>query len=104
MWSHYRSTQYIPFLLEHGFERNVIDEIWSQNRSQTFQLDKEAVDDFEIGKSKKETDFTRLLNDVKFEGLVVQCASFSKLTNSQSSSLRKRIVEILGIIEKELEE
>ncbi len=104
MWSHYRSTQYIPFLLEEGFERNVIDEVWTQNRSQSFQLDKEGVNDFKIGKSKKEIAFTRLLDNVKFEGLVVQCASFSKLANSQSLSLRKRIVEILEIINNELKE
>jgi len=82
----------------------VIDEVWIQNRSQSFQLDKEGVIDFKIGKSKKEIGFTRLLDNVKFEGLVVQCASFSKLANSQSLSLRKRIVEILEIIKKELKE
>lgn len=102
MWTHYRSTEYVPFLLEQGLERNVNNEFWSKNTSELFQLDNQSANDFRIGKSKKEIDYDKLMNDIKFEGLVTQSASFAKLANSQSLSLRNRIAEILKIIRREI--
>ena len=102
LWVHYTSTEYVPFLLEQGINRNIFHEFWSNNISKSFQLDNQAVDDFVIGNSKRGIDFASLLGNKKFEGLVTLSASFSKLANSQSYSLRKRIVEILEIINREV--
>jgi len=102
MWAHYRSTEYVPFLLDRGIERNALNEFWKNDTSKSFQLDKKDVTDFEIGNSKKTIDLSNIIQDTKFEGLVAQSASFSRLANSQSISLRKRIAEIIDIIEKEL--
>ena len=102
MWTHYRSNEYVPFLLEYSNYRNLLNYFWINNTSKSFQLDRKNETDFKIGNSKKEVDFLSLLDNSKFEGLVSQSAGFANLANSQSYSLRKRIVEILEIIDQEL--
>jgi hypothetical protein len=102
MWTHYRSNEFVPFLLEFGIHRTLVNNFWNNSTAKSFQLDKKSENDFEIGNSKKKIDFSILLSDSKFESLVAQSASFSKLANSQSISLRSRIVEILEIINNDL--
>ena len=103
MWTHYRSNEYVPYLLDFGMHRTLVNNFWNNSIAESFQLDKQNEKSLDLGNSKKSVDFPKLLNDSKFESLVSQSASFSKLANSQSLSLRKRIVEILDIIKKELE-
>ncbi len=102
MWTHYRSNEFVPYLLDFGMHRTLVNNFWNKSIAESFQLDKQNEKSLNIGNSKKSVDFQKLLNDSKFESLVSQSASFSKLANSQSLSLRKRIIEILGIIKKEL--
>jgi hypothetical protein len=102
MWTYYRSNEYVPFLLDFGMHRTLVNNIWSNNTVRTFQLDNKEESPLPIGNSKKKIDFPELLNSPKFESLVAQSASFSKLANSQSISLRNRIVEILEILQAEL--
>jgi hypothetical protein len=94
----------VPFLLNFGIHRTLTNNFWNNSTAKSFQLDNKSESDFEIGNSKKKIDFSILLNDSKFESLVAQSASFSKLANSQSISLRNRIVEILEIINNDLKE
>ena len=103
MWTHYRSNEFVPYLLDFGIHRTLVNNFWNKSIAESFQLDKQNEKSLDIGDSKKNVDLPKLLNDSKFESLVAQSASFSKLANSQSLSLRKRIVEILDIIKKELE-
>ena len=103
MWTHYRSTEFVPYLLDFGIHRNLVNNFWNNKISESFQLDKKVEKSYKIGNSKKNIDFSKLLNDSKFESLVSQSGSFSKLANDQSLSLRKRIVEIIDIIKTELE-
>jgi hypothetical protein len=58
--------------------------------------------EFNIKKSQKNFDTSDLFDNSEFEDHIAMCASFAKLTNSQSMGLRKRIVEILELIEQEL--
>jgi len=103
MWTHYRSNEFVPYLLDFGMHRTLVNNFWNKSIAESFQLDKQNEKSLDIGNSKNSVDLPKLLNDSKFESLVAQSASFSKLANSQSLSLRKRIVEILDIIKKELE-
>ena len=103
MWTHYRSNEFVPYLLDFGIHRTLVNNFWNKSIAESFQLDKQNEKSLDIGDSKKNVDLPKLLNDSKFESLVAQSASFSKLANSQSLSLRKRIIEILDIIKKELE-
>ena len=102
VWLNYRANRYKPTLLEHRFLRTVIAQYWKDGLVDTFHLDKGSKTEFNITKSKKEVDFSKLLDHSNFEDHIAECASFSKLINSQSYSLRNRITEILDLIEQEL--
>lgn len=102
LWINLRSERYQPILTELIPLRTVVNAFWENQTLRTFSLDEGQIITFKIGNSKKEFDATKILNDVRFEGIVAQCASFSELINSQSYTLRKRILEILNIIEIEI--
>ncbi|WP_445383073.1 DUF6090 family protein [Robiginitalea sp. IMCC43444] len=102
VWVEVRSSGYSPYLVRRGLSRSVTDLFWKNNTLSSFQLDRESQYDFNLGSSKARIDFSAVLNDVEFEAYAAQCASLNELTNSQSISLRKRIVEILELIQKEL--
>ena len=101
-WAYYRTNDYTPFLRESGVLRGISSEFWRSNNTSIIQLDGKSISDFEIGSSREEIDFKSLLGNQKFEGFVIQCATYSNWANIQSISLRKRIVEILEIISQEL--
>ena len=102
VWLKYRSNHYIPTLLKYNLLRTLIDQYWKDGVVDSFHLDQGTKTEFTIGKSKKEVDISNLLDNSKFEDHIAECASFSKLTNSQSLSLRNRIVEILDVIKEEI--
>ena len=102
VWLKYRSERYIPTLLEHRLLRTIIHQYWKDGIVDTFHLDEGTKTEFTINRSKKEIDISELLDNSNFEDHIAECASFSKLTNSQSFSLRNRITEILEIIKQEL--
>ena len=102
VWLNHRTKHYYPILMKYYSFRNVINNYWKNGIVTQFHLDQGTKTKFEIGNSKIDKDFSELLANSDFEGIVANCASMSKLTNSQSSSLRNRIVEILNLIEKEL--
>jgi hypothetical protein len=84
--------------------RTYFNRYWQNNTMELFYLDKGTEVKFDLKNSKFPSSLTKLLEDPKFESYVASCASFSKIANIQSVSLRKRIVEILQLIEKELKD
>jgi len=102
VWLNYRSNHYTPLLIEHSLYRNLINRYWKANIISSFHLDKDTKTEFNLGQSKKDMNLSDFLNDSRFENHIAQCASLAKLTNSQSISLRQRIVEILDLIEQDL--
>ena len=101
-WLKYRSNGYMATLLEYRLLRTLIAQYWKDGVIDSFHLDQGTKTEFNITKSKKEVDFSKLLDHSNFEDHIAECASFSKLINSQSYSLRNRITEILDLIEQEL--
>jgi hypothetical protein len=101
-WELIRNNEYIPMLSQHGITRNLLNQYWEDNISSTFHLDVGTKTEIDLGNSKKEIVISDILNIAQFESHIAQCASFSKLANSQAVSLRKRIVEILDLIEHDL--
>ena len=104
IWSDYRNNEYIPMLSQKGLLRNIFDQYWKDNVLSAFHLDQGTKTEINIGNSKTEIDFSAILDDPLFESSMAQCATYAKLTNSQAVSLRQRIVEILDLIEKDLNE
>ena len=102
VWLKYRSNHYAPLLIEHNLYRNLINRYWKANIMGTFHLDEGTKTELNLGSSKKDFDLEAFLNDTQFENHISQCASFAQLTNSQAKSLRKRIIEILDLIEQDI--
>lgn len=101
-WGLIRNNEYIPMLSQHGITRNLLNQYWEDNISGAFHLDVGTKTEIDFGNSKKEIVISDILNIAQFESHIAQCASFSKLTNSQAVSLRQRIVEILDLIKQDL--
>ncbi len=100
-WLNYKANGYQPFLIEKGIYRSIMNQFWSKNVINSFQLDKASATIFNIGNSTY-GNLEEVTTDPRFEGYVAQCLSFAKLTNSQSFSLRERITEILNLLNEEL--
>ncbi len=101
-WEFIRDHKYMPMLSENGIIRNLLNQYWKDNVSSSFHLDLGTNTEFDLGNSKKEIVISNLLDEIQFESHVAQCASFSKLANSQAFSLRNRMSEILNLIKQDL--
>jgi Family of unknown function (DUF6090) len=101
-WKSYSDNYYRPTLLKYSSFRTLINQFWKNNILQSFELDKNPTVKFDIKNSDRNSDVSKLLDSPTFEDHMANCASYSKLTNIQSESLRKRIVEILNLIDQEL--
>ena len=102
VWLHYRNNNYMPLLLQKGMYRNLVNQYWKDNIIEAFHLDKDIKADFYLGDTKREINLSELLDEIQFENHIAQCATFAHLANSQSLTLRKRIVELLELIEHDL--
>ena len=102
VWLTHRTKHYIPILMEHYSLRTVVNSYWKNNVVDQFHLDQGTNTKFTVGNSKRDKDISALLDNSKFEDIVANCASMAKLTNSQSVSLRNRIVELLELIKQDL--
>lgn len=102
VWLNYRTNHYMPTLLKYDLYRNLVNQYWVENVLASFHLDEGTKTELSIKNSKKDVNFSEALDHSEFEHHFAQCATFMKLTNSQSLSLRKRIVEILNLIEQDL--
>lgn len=97
-----RRGDYTAELIEHSSYRNILSSYWRNGVIESILLDRDANTDFLLQDSKKSNDLSALLDHSNFEDYIATCATFSKLTNSQSLILRNRIDEILILIEQEL--
>jgi hypothetical protein len=100
-WSSITLNSIRPLLNEMGVLRNCLDLYWSI-ANPTFVLDKSANYNLEIGRSKKRLNSYEILKHPYLEGAAANCASYNYLANIQSHSLRKRILEILKLIDNEI--
>ncbi|MDT0558188.1 DUF6090 family protein [Ichthyenterobacterium sp. W332] len=103
VWLTYRNNHYTPIILKHHVFRKMVNKYWENNIIENFHLDDGTKTQFFLGKSKSATSLDDLIDDPQFETHMAQCASFAKLTNSQSFSLRNRITGLLDLINNELD-
>jgi hypothetical protein len=101
-WKNYSDKYYTQTLLKYSSFRTLVNQFWKNNTLQAFELDKNPAVKFDIKDSKRNMDISKLLDSPTFEDDMANCASYAKLTNIQSVSLRKRIMEIINLIDQEL--
>ncbi len=103
-WDYYKNNVYRPFLLEYGSYRNMLNAYWKNNTMDAFHLDKGTEIKFDLKNSKVNVNASKVFESSKIEDHMAYCATMTKIANTQSKSLRIRIVEILTIIEEQLKE
>jgi len=101
-WIKYKENTYRDFLLEHNAFRKIFHYYWSNNTMDAFHLDKGTVVKLDLKASKNKVDLTRIFDNPDIEDHLAMCASMTKIANTQSRSLRLRIIELLEIIDKQL--
>ena len=106
IWKDYRNDYYIPFLVEHYQLRTIRDKAFESNLLGVYSLEiggnNDSYVDNTIGRTKHLEDFNALLNHPDFEDHLSRCYALNSWANVQSNILRKRIVEIIELIEQEI--
>ncbi len=107
IWKDYRNAHYIPFLVEHYQLRTIRDKAYKANLLGSYSLEVgENIASYskdEIGNSAHKEDFNALLNHPNFEDHLSRCYAINSWANVQSYILRKRLTEIITLIENEIE-
>lgn len=105
-WKDFRNEFYVPFIIAHyqlrslrnkAFKTSFLDRylIKKNDKSTTKKID-------DIGMTKHPEDFNALLNQPDFEDLLTRAYTTNKFARDQCLILRKRIVDILDILNKEI--
>lgn len=101
-WYDFRTQVYAHTLTDHISYRNLVRRNLQTASFSIFQLDRRVETYEDIGDSKLMPGVNGLLADPDFENDLAFCLYLIELTNSQSMSLRQRIVDILNLIESEI--
>ena len=106
LWKKYRGEQYFPFLVKNYQLRTLRNNAYKSNVLGKYSLNigenAEAYAKNEIGNSAHKEDFNALLNNPDLEDHLTRCYAINSWANEQSDILRKRIVEIIELIESEI--
>ena len=106
VWKKYRNEQYFPFLIQHYQLRTIRNKAYKSNILGLYSLkigeNNDAYSKDNIGTSHHKEDFNTLLNHPDLEDHLTRCYSINSWANVQSDILRKRIVEIIQLIENEI--
>ncbi len=105
-WQKIRTEIYIPFLIKWGHARNLSNEAWKDSDTPIHILDSETNDlnaRLILGQSNFSTDTNDDLFVRELEGIMSMAINANHVANLQSISLRKRILKIIELIEKEID-
>ena len=107
VWKDYRNDIYVPFLIENYQLRTIRNMAYETNILGTYTMDREnkviSKGKLSIGNSNHNTDYKKLLSHPDFEDHLTRCYAVNSWANIQSQILRTRIIEIIDLIKKELE-
>ncbi len=104
-WKDYRNQIYIPFLVEHYQLRTIRTKATSSNALDKYLIEGEndsGYTDYDMGFTKHPEDFSALLNHPDFEDHMERALGINNFARSQALTLRKRMLEILEMLEKEI--
>lgn len=102
-WKSFKDNVRTPFLTKHNAIRGLLDNIWSSDDILvTFINEDEAPLKIDIGPSKRNIDYDAIIKIPEFESMLAFGISRNTLANVQSETLRKRIVEMLALIDSEI--
>ncbi len=102
-WAKYRSERMRPDIMKYTSSRSRFNVYFNSNLVEDFFLGDDLEVEFDLGDSKRKQDINVVFEQSNLEDHVAIAATWSRLINEQSKILRKRILEILDLIEKDLE-
>lgn len=106
-WTFYRNNYYVPFLIKNYQLRTIRNVASKSNILGKYLIADDnsygSNDKISLGESVFIEDFNLLLNSPDYEDHLERCYSINKFARAQSLVLRRTIVEILELLEKELE-
>ncbi len=106
-WKEYRNENYVPFLIAHYQLRTIRQKAIESGVLEKYLIDAKDQEvpttDEAIGVSQYKVDFNELFNQPDFEDHLERAITTNRFALSQSQILRARILEILDILEKELQ-
>lgn len=106
IWKNYRNDIYFPFLIKHYQLRTIRNKAFQSNLLGKYSLEinknNASYSKNNIGKSVHKEDYNALLNHPDLEDHLTRCYSINSWANVQSDILRKRIVEIISLIENKI--
>lgn len=101
-WQTIRVQNYDPVLVKSRLMRNMTANLLNTGYSPNHALDKNDTIYYEL--SKNDLDISKIVLDYKseIESVASACILFNNVINIQAFALRKRILKLLGLIDKEL--
>ena len=94
---------YMPVLNKLGLGRAMDKTLLEKVKDlPTFLLTQDEFVAYDFGKSRMEPDLMAILNNPELEGIVSSSIFVNELINSESFTLRKQIVVILDLLEKQI--
>jgi len=102
-WQNYRDNRYEPFLVEYYQLRTIRNLANNTNVLDKYLIEGNLTARPEIGNSTHTEDYNSLLNNPDFEDHIERCLTKNNHSLNQSLILRKKIVEIIDLIEQNLE-
>ena len=102
-WQEHRNNKYEPFLIKHYQLRTIRNIANKMNVLGKYLIeDKSTIMRPVVGVTKHPENFNLLLNHPDFEDHIERCLTKNNHALNQSSILRKRLIEILDILNSEL--
>ena len=92
----------VPSLTNIGILRNVFYEWWNDERNLKWISDDKIDKRFKTGKSTNIPTVSELLKNKEIEGILSVATSLNLASNAMSQILRKRILEILDLLNQEI--
>ena len=102
-WQTIKTDLNIPFQIELGILRDMADVQFGSGITPTYIIENKVESKLVIGRSKNTPEAKAILTNPKLESIIANAITQNHATNIQSLALRKRIKEILDIINKEVQ-
>ena len=91
-----------PFIIRLNIYRDLANNQYKNKSVPIYILDKNVRQKLEIGKSKRSVNVESVLNNPEIESIISRAITANHVTNLQSLALKKKINNILDLIEKEI--
>ncbi|MCA6074646.1 DUF6090 family protein [Fulvivirga sedimenti] len=101
-WLRFRDDHFMQFVILNFNVRNIDIYRWNNNSISAFLLDRNDSLGIKATPSQHADNLFAILDIPVFENLVARGKLLNEIANLQSYALRKRIVEIISLIEKEM--